>query len=326
MMKSHSKALLASVLFLVLGLCLGSARAEGFPNKPVRMIVPFVPGGATDALARGLAQKLSEAWGQPVLVENKPGAGGNLGTEHVARAPADGYTMLMAINSHTLNASLYSKLPYDPFKDFQPVSLFALAPNVVAARPNLPANNIAELVKLAQSQPGKITYGSAGNGSGSHLAGALFSNMAGVSMQHVPYKGVAQAVTDLICGQIDLSFSVYSVVDPHIRAGKLKALAVTSASRSPNAPNLPTVAEAGLKGFDVVSWFGVFVPARTPPAVVAAIHAQIANAARSPDLKQKFGAQGLDLVGNTPDEFAEYLRKDFAIWDKVIKTNGIKVE
>jgi tripartite-type tricarboxylate transporter receptor subunit TctC len=321
-MNAFNKAVFASAMLLAAV----TAGAQGFPNKPVRMIVPFVPGGATDALARGLAQKMSEAWGQPVVVENKPGASGNLCTEQVARAPADGYTMLMTINSHTLNASLYSKLPYDPIKDFQPVSLFAVAPNVVAARPDLPANNVGELIKLAQAQPGKITYGSAGSGSGSHLAGALFANMAGVTMQHVPYKGVAQAVTDLIGGQIDLSFSVYSVVDPHIRAGKLKALAVTSAKRSPYAPNLPTVAEAGLKGFDVFSWFGVLVPARTPPAVVAAIHEQIARAARAPDLKDKFAAQGLDLVGNTPDEFAEFLRQDFAVWDKVIKSANIKVE
>jgi len=302
------------------------AAAQAWPAKPVRIIVPYVPGGATDALARGFAAKMSDAWGQPVLVENKPGAGGNIGTELVARSPADGYTMVMAINSHAINASLYPKLPYDPIKDFQPVSLVAVAPNVVAAHPALPANTVAELIKLAQSKPDEITYGSAGSGSGSHLAGVLFASMAGVRMTHVPYKGVAAAVTDLVGGQIALSFSVYSVVDPQIKAGKLKAIAVTSAKRSPHAPNLPTVAESGLKGYNVVSWFGLLVPAGTPRDVVTKIQGEVARAAKLPEMKEKFGVQGIDLVGSTPEEFSQFIKDDWALWDKVIKTAGIKLE
>jgi len=316
-----------AALLAAAGLHAGAqAQAQTFPSRPVRIVVPFAPGGATDALARAMAQKMSESWGQPVVVENKPGAAGNIGTEFVARAPADGYTMLMAINSHAINASLYSKLGYDPIKDFQPVSLFAIAPNVLAAHPSLPANTVQELIKLAQARPGEISYGSAGSGSGSHLAGALFANLAGVQMTHVPYKGVTPAVTDLIGGQISLSFSVYSVVDPHIKAGKLKAIAVTSAKRSPYAPTLPTVAESGLKGFDVVSWFGLLVPATTPKEVVAKIHDEVARIAKLPDVKEKFASQGIDLVGNTPTEFADFIKQDWAVWDKVIKSTGIKME
>jgi tripartite-type tricarboxylate transporter receptor subunit TctC len=269
---------------------------------------------------------MNEAWGQPVVVENKPGASGNVGTELVAKSPADGSVLLLTINSHTINASLFAKLSYDPVKDFQPVSLVAVAPNVVAANPSLPANNVPELIAYAKANPGKVTFGSAGAGSGSHLAGVLFENLAGVTMTHVPYKGVAQAVTDLIGGQIAISISVYSVVDPHIRAGKLKALAITSARRSPLAPNLPTVAEGGLKGFDVFSWFGLLAPAGTPREVVAKIQGEVARISRLPEVKDRFAVQGLDLVGNTPEDFAEFMRQDWAVWDKLIKSMGIKLD
>lgn len=309
-------------------ICIASlqASAQAFPTKPVRLVVPFPSGGATDALGRALAQKMSEAWGQPVVVDNRPGGGTNIGTEIVAHAPADGYTILFTLNSFAVNASLYPKLPYDPIKDFQPVSLFAVAPNVIAANPSIPANTVQELIKLARAEPGKVTYGSAGTGSGSHLAGALFANLAGVNMTHVPYKGVSLAVTDLIGGQISLSFSVYSVVDPFIKSGRLKAIAVTSAKRSPLAPNLPTVAEGGLNGFDVISWFGVVVPAGTPKEVVQSIHSQIARAAKMPDIRDKFASQGIELVSNSPEEFADYIKKDWAVWDKIIKSSNIKAE
>ncbi len=315
-----------SLLGLMLAIASFHLGAQAYPSKPVRIVVPFVPGGATDALARAFGAKMSEAWGQPVLVENKPGAGGNIGTELVAKSPADGLTMLMTINSHSINASLYTKLGYHPLKDFQPVSLVAVAPNVVAAHPSLPANNMQELIALAKAKPGALTYGSAGSGSGSHLAGVLLESMAGVKMTHVPYKGVAQAVTDLIGGQISISISVYSVVDPHIKAGKLKALAVTSAKRAPQSPNLPTVAEAGLKGFDVFSWFGLLVPAGTPKEVVAKIQGEAARIARLPEVKNRFASQGLDLIGNTPEEFTDFIVQDWALWDKLIKQIGLKLD
>jgi len=314
---------LMGMLLTVVSLHVG---AEVYPSRTVRIIVPYAPGGATDALARVAAQKMSEAWGQSVIVENKPGAGGNIGTEFVARAPADGYTMVMAINSFAINKSLFKELGYDPIKDFQPVSLFATAPNVIAANPSLPANTVQELIKLAKSKPGELTYGSAGNGSGSHLAGLLFANLAGIEMTHVPYKGVTPAVTDLMSGRISLSFSVYSVVDPYIKAGKLKAIAVTSAKRSPHAPNLPTVAESGLKDYDVISWFGFLVPSNTPKDVVAKIHGEVARIAKMPDVKTRFASQGIDLVGSTPDEFADFIKQDWMVWDKVIKSAGIKLE
>jgi tripartite-type tricarboxylate transporter receptor subunit TctC len=301
-------------------------RADNYPSRPVHIVVPFAPGGATDALARALAQKMGEAWGQPVLVENRPGAAGNIGTEFVARAPADGYTILLTINSHAVNASLFPKLGYDPIKDFRPVSLFATAPNVLAANPSLPANTVPELIKLAKAKPGEITCGSAGSGSGSHLACALFANLAGVKITHVPYKGITPAVTDLMGGQISISFSVFSVVDPLVKAGKLKALAVTSLKRSPYAPDLPTVAESGMAGFDVVSWFGLLLPANTPDDVAAKVHDEVARVARLPDVKAVFAKQGIDLIGNTPAEFADFIKQDWAVWDKVIKTAGIKME
>ena len=301
-------------------------QAETYPSRSVRIVVPFAPGGATDSLARALAQKTAESWNQPVVVENKPGAAGNIGTELVARSPADGYTILMGINSHAINASLFPKLGYDPIKDFRPVSLFATAPNVIAANPSLPANTVQELIALAKAKPGEISYGSAGSGSGSHLAGALFSNLAGVRMTHVPYRGVTPAVADLIGGQITISFSVYSVVNPHFKSGKLKAIALTSSKRSPNAPDLPTVEEEGLKGFDVVSWFGLFVPAGTPEDIVAKIQGEIARVARLPELKEQFAKQGIELVGSTSTEFASFIKKDWDLWDKVIKSSGIKME
>jgi tripartite-type tricarboxylate transporter receptor subunit TctC len=299
--------------------------APSYPTRVIRLIVPFAPGGATDALARAVAQKLAEMLGQSVIVENRPGAGGNIGTEMVARAPADGYTLLLTINSHVVNPSLYPKLNYDPIKDFQPLTLVATAPNVLVARPGLPARTVPELIALAKSRPGQLTFGSAGTGSGSHLAGVLFDSLAGVKMTHVPYKGVTPAMVDVMGGQVDLCFSVLSVVYPLIKGNKVQAIALTGTRRSPLLPELPTVAET-LPGFDVFSWFGLLMPANPLREVFETLQGSLVKIIQAPELKQLFAAQGLELVGNSAGEFAEFLKTDQALWTKVIKANDIRLE
>jgi tripartite-type tricarboxylate transporter receptor subunit TctC len=316
---------LAVAGMLGISACL-DAGAQSYPSKAIRIIVPFAPGGATDMLARTIAQKFNEAWGQPVVVDNRPGAAGNIGTEMVARSQPDGYTLLMTINTHALNASLFSKLPYDPIKDFQPLTLVATAPNVLVVHPSLPPNSVQELIRLAKSKPNELTYGSAGSGSGSQLAGVLFANMAGVKLIHVPYKGITPAVVDLMGGQISMCFSVLSVAYPHMQAGKLKAIAVTTAKRSARVPNLPTVAEGGLKGYDVFSWFGLLLPANTPKEIVAKLHAEVVRAISLPDVKEKVSSQGVDLVSDSPEQFGEFIKQDWAVWDKVIKSIGMKLD
>jgi tripartite-type tricarboxylate transporter receptor subunit TctC len=299
----------------------GAAQAQDYPSKPVKIVVPYAPGGATDVIARALAQKMGEAWHQSVIVENKPGAGGAIGADYVARSAADGQTILMAING-----TLYAKLNAGAPTHLDPVTLVAVAPNVVAANATLPANDIKQLIALAKAKPGEITYGSAGNGSASHLAGALFANLAGVDMTHVPYKGVTPAVNDLLGGQIKLSFAVYSVVDPLIKSGRLKALAVTSGKRSSQAPDLPTVAESGLKGYDVVSWFGLLVPAGTPRSTVDRIQTEVARIVNLPEVKATFTKQGIEFVGSKPEAFADFMKEDWRVWERLIKATGITLE
>src|ERR1043166_2026260 len=306
------KALVACKLFTAAIVALSVSSSIGlcqtFPTKAMRIVVPRAPSGTTDLLARTVAQKLTEAWGQPVVVENRPGAGGNIGTEFVARSQPDGYNMLMAINSHTVNASFNDKLPYDPFKDFQPLILVATSPNVLVSHPSLPANTVQGLIKLAKAKPGELTYGSGGSGSGSHLAGVLFANMAGIKLVHVPYKGMTPGIIDLIGGQISLCFAAIGVVYPHVQTGKLKGIAVTSLKRSPQLPAMPTVSEAGLKGFDVTSWFGLLLPANTPKDIVAKLNAEIARITRLNEVQQKRSSQGVDLVGDSPQQFAAFMQ------------------
>ncbi|MBI3936283.1 MAG: tripartite tricarboxylate transporter substrate binding protein [Betaproteobacteria bacterium] len=324
-------AALVHAMIALLAATLGSmlpaaSAAQPYPGKTIRYIVPFVPGGATDTLARVIAQKLNAAWGVSVVVENRPGAGGNLGTELVARSAPDGHTLLMAINSHAVNASLYSKLNYDPIKDFAPVSLVATSPNVVVVHPSLPAKTVKELIAFARTRPGELTYGTAGPGSGAHLAGELFKSMARVDLIHVPYKGAGQVVIDLIGGQVSMSFIALPVVYPHVRAGKLRVLAVTSATRSPLVPDLPTVAESGLPGFEVVSWFGTLAPAGTSRDIVTKLNSEISKILQMPDVKEKMGGLGLELRGGTPEQFGRFIKSDWALWDKVIKSVGIRLD
>lgn len=313
-----------AVVILVASSSLGVCQT--YPNKTVRIIVSYAPGGATDLLARTVAQKLNDAWGRPVVVENRVGAGGNIGTEYVARSQPDGYTMVMAINAHTINASLYEKLPYDPFKDFQPLSLVATSPHVLVSHPALPARTVPDLIKLAKARPGQLTNAHAGTGSGSHLAGVLFGNMAGVKIVHVPYKGATPAILDVIGGHVDVCFSVISVADPHIKARKLRAIAVTSLNRSRQYPDLPSISEAALKGYEVISWFGLLLPANTPKDVVAMLHTEVVRITKLTDVQQKISVLGIELVGSTPEEFGSFMRADAMLWDKVIKANGIRLE
>ncbi len=300
--------------------------AQPYPTQAVRYIVPYAPGGGTDTLARIIAQKLAEAWNVPVVVENRPGAAARIGTELVARSTPDGHTMLMAINSHALNASLYRKIPYDPIKDFAPVALIATSPNVVVVHPSIPAKSLREMIELARSQPGKLSYSSGGPASGSNLAGELLKMMAKVDIVEVPYKGAAPAVNDLLGGQVSMSFVVLQTAYPHIGAGKLRALAVTSKERSSLLPDLPTVAESGLDGYDVSSWYGTLAPAGTPPAIIRRWNSEIQKILAMADVKDKLAALGMERKGGSPEQFGQFIQSDWEFWDKVVKSLGIRLD
>jgi len=312
-------------MLLVAGFA-GLASAQTYPTKAIRFVVPYAPGGGTDVLTRVIAEKLSGAWNVPVIVDNRPGAAARIGTEIVARSQPDGYTMLMAINSHALNASLYSKLPYDPIKDFSPVIFAATSPNVVVLHPSTPAQSVSELIALARSKPGKLSYSSGGPASGSNLAGELLKMMARVDILEVPYKGAAPAVNDLVGGQVSMSFVVLQSALPHITSGRLRAIAVTSKERSSLLPKLPTVAESGLKGYDVSSWYGTFAPAGTPAPIIEKWNAEVSRILRMPDVEKKLSSLGMEVKGGTAEEFAQFVREDWAFWDKVIKTLGIRLD
>ena len=298
-----------------------------YPTKPIRLVVPFPAGGATDILAREVAKHLTDAWGQSVVVDNRPGAGGNIGSELVAKSAPDGYTLEMGtVGTHAINASLYSKMPYDHVKDFVPVILVAGVPNVLEVNPSVPVNSVQELIAYAKANPGKLNFASSGSGTSIHLSGELFKVMAGVQMTHVPYKGSAPALADLLGGQVQLMFDNLPPSLPQIKAGKLRALAVTSATRAPALPDVPTVAEAGLPGFEASSWFGVLAPAGTPPAIVAKLNAEIAKWLTSPEAKEKLASVGANIAGGTPEDFARHIQAETAKWAKVVKESGAKVD
>jgi len=311
----------------VLLACAAAAFAQPFPSKPIRIVVPFPAGGTTDVLARAAAQKLSDSLGQPAVVDNRPGAGGNIGAELVAKSPPDGYTLLMGtVGTHAINPALYPKMPYDHIRDFAPVILVAGVPNVLVVNPALPVNSVQELVAYARANPGKLNFASSGSGTSIHLSGELFKTAAGLSMTHVPYKGSAPALMDLIGGQVQLMFDNLPSALPQIRAGKLKALAVTSRERAPALPDVPTIAESGFPGFEASSWFGLLAPAGTPPPVIATINAEVAKWLASPDAKEKLLAQGANAAGGTPEDFARHITAETAKWQKVVKESGAKVD
>jgi tripartite-type tricarboxylate transporter receptor subunit TctC len=303
----------------------GAAGAQAYPTKPIRFIAPFAAGGALDTLTRTIAGRMQESWGQPVVVENRTGAGGNIGADLVAKAAPDGYTLVMGtIATHAINVSLYERMPYDAVKDFAPVTIAASINNSLSVHPSVPAKNVAELIAYAKANPGRLTFGSAGSGTSQHLAGELFRTMAGVDMVHIPYKGGAPAMVDLLAGQISMTFGDIPTALPHIRAGKLRSLAVTGAKRSPLLPDVPTIAEQGLAGFDVTAWFGVFTTAGTPRPVVNQLNAEIVRILNLPDVREKLMGIGMAPVTNSPDAFAAYVQSEIAKWARVVKASGAK--
>ena len=304
-----------------------AAAADAYPAKPVRFVVAFPPGGGTDIIARSIAQKLTERIAQQVVVDNRPGAGGNIGTDIVAKSAPDGYTMLMgSAGPLAINASLFGKMPFDPIKDLAPVTLAASTPNVLVVHPSLRAATVKELIALAKARPGEINFASSGHGTPAHLAGELFNSMAGVKMVHVPYKGAAPALADLLGGQVQLMFSTMPPALPHVKDGKLRALAVTSAKRSPAAPDLPTLDEIALPGFEANTWHGVVVPAGTPATIVARLNREIVAILHLPEVVERLSGQGAEPVGSTPEEFAAYIRSETLKWAKVVRDSGAKAE
>ena len=304
-----------------------AAQAQAYPSKPIRMVVGFPSGGAPDTLARIVSEKISPSWGQPVVVDNKPGAGGNIGAEAVAHAPADGYTLAMGtVGTHSINGALYSKMPYDMVKDFTPVILVATTPNVLVVHPDVPAKNVAELIAMAKAKPGALTFGTPGVGTSLHVAGELFNVMAGVKITHVPYKGRAMAIPDLLGGHITMMFDNLPSALPVVKEGKLRALGVTSAKRSPSAPDIPTLAEQGLPGFEADSWFAIFAPANTPKDVVAKLNAELNRIYSLSDVQAKLRTLGLEPVLGTPERLASYQRAEIAKWARVVKESGAKAE
>lgn len=297
--------------------------AEAFPNKPITMIVPFVAGGTTDILARIVGQSLGEELGQPVIIDNRAGAGGNIGGQFAARAPADGYTIFMGtVGTHAINEWLYKKMPFNPNKDFVPLTRVANVPNLLVANPAQPFKNVKELISYAQAHPGQVNFGSSGSGSSIHLSGELFKMMTKVDMIHIPYKGSAPAVTDLLGNQIAIMFDNMPSAIQHVRSGKLRPLAVTTAKRSPELPDVPTVAEAGVPGYEATSWFGLFAPTKTPADVQAKLHAAIIKVLQKPDVIKKIGDQGGEVVTESQEEFAKFIAAENAKWKQVVKTSG----
>ena len=316
--------LLAALLLLASALPSG---AQGYPDKPIRLVIPFPAGGGADSMARPLAQKLTTQLGQPVVLDHKSGAGGTIAAETAAAASPDGYTLMFAtLGTHAINPSLYAKLRYDPVKDFVPVALTHVAPRVLVVHPSVPAQNVKELLALAKARPGTLTFGSSGNGGVNHLAGELMKSMAGVDMIHVPYKGAAPAAVDLLGNRLSMVFDSIVVWSDHIKTGKVRALGVSSAQRSAALPNVPSIAEAGLPGFDVANWLGVLAPAKTPAAIVAKLNAELRSAMTDPDMRQQMAAVGVDPATSTPQEFGDIIRKDIAKWAAVVKATGARLD
>jgi tripartite-type tricarboxylate transporter receptor subunit TctC len=323
-MRSRHAWLVVAMLLAVNG---SPLLAGDYPDKSIRLIVPYTPGGTADMLARTIGQKMSAGLGQQVIVDNRPGAGGNIGAALAAKSAPDGYTILIGtVATHAINPNLYPDMPYDAGKDFAPIVLIATLPNLLVVNPSVAAKNVKELIALAKSKPGELAFASAGNGTSQHLSGELFKKMTGVDMLHIPYKGSAPALTDLIGGQVQLMFDNIPSSLPQVRAGKLRALAVTGPRRSPVLPDLPTVAEAGLPGFSITSWFALFAPAGTPAKVLIRLHREAAKAIASKELGQQWMDQGLEPAGGTADQLAEFRRLEATKWGKIVTDSGARVE
>jgi len=319
----------SSTIALILVSCMSGlvSAADSYPSKPVRVVVPFAAGGTTDIVTRILAQKITETWGQQLVVDNRPGAGGNIGSEIVAKSPNDGYMILMAtVATHGINAALYSKLPYDPIADFAPITLVASTPSVLMLNPSVPANSVRELIELAKSKPGTLNFGSPGSGSSHHLAGELFDSLAGVKMVHVAYKGTAAALIDVIAGQIQLTFDTLPSAMPYVKSKKLKAIAVTSGKRAQSLPDLPTIVEAGVPGYELTSWYGALAPVGTPESVIRKLNSDFVGTIRTGAIAAKLVEAGAEPVANTPDQFAVFIRSELKKWAKVVQDSGARAE
>lgn len=316
------RLLVAAVLSISAG-----AGAQSFPTKPIRFVVPYSPGGSTDTLARTLAQKMSDSMGQQVVVDNRPGANGNIGMEIVARAPADGHTIVLGyIANVAIGPSLYDKLPFDPVKDYEPVTLLATSPNVLVAHPGVQVKTLKDVVALAKSKPGQITYASASVASVGHLTGELLNQLAGIKMTHVAYKGSGQAVTDLLGGHIQLMFSGFSSTLAHIKSGKLRAIAQTGEKRSPALPEVPTIAESGFQNFEATAWYGIHAPAKTPKPIVNRLNAEFVKALKLPDVQTRLSNLGFEIAASSPEYYAKYIRSEIKKWEKVVKVSGARPE
>ena len=304
-----------------------AANAAAYPDKPIRMLVGFAAGGGTDTTARAIGQPLSEALGQQVIVDNRPGAAGNIAADITAHSVPDGYTILMGtIAALAINPSLYQKLPFDPLKDFEPISLAVSSMNVLVVHPSVAAKNVKELIALAKAQSGKLTYGSSGVGGAGHLAGVLFDQLAGTKMIHVPYKGGAPAIIALVSGEVNMVFATAETAVPQVKAGKIRALGVTTAKRSALLPDLPTIAEGGLPGYEANNWYGLLAPAKTPAAIVERLNREVVKVLNMPNVKEQLFRSGLDASPSTPKEFGAYIKSEMAKWSKVVKASGAKAE
>ncbi len=302
------------------------ALAQAYPAKSVRLVVAFPAGGGIDTITRLLAPKLNEALGQQTIIDNRVGASGNIGTDFVAKSPPDGYTVLMAYASHASNAALFDKLPYDTVRDFQPVSLIGAVPHVILVNPSLPVNTVPELIRLAKARPGEINYSTPGNGTPLHLATELLKSVAGINLSHVPYKGAQPAMVSVISGETQLTITTTVVAGPLVKAGRLRAIAVASAKRVATFPALPTVAEAGVRGSESTSWYGMLVPAGTPRTIVDRLHAAMVKALAAPDIRENFAGQSVEIAGSSPEEFDAVIRADIAKWSKVVKTSNVRAD
>ena len=302
------------------------ATAQDYPNRPIRIVVPFSPGGAVDGPTRAIAQELAKQLKQPVVIENKPGAGATIGTDIVAKSPADGYTLLLASQTNAISASLYKSLPYDPIGDFVAISLLGREPGVLVVHPSMPVSTVAELIAYAKARPGQINYASSGNGSGQHLFAAMFASMAGLQLVHVPYRGSGPATTDLLAGVVPMSMPGTAGMVRHIAAGKLRPLAVSGSRRSPQLPEVPTLAESGLAGYSAYVWMGLFAPKGTPAPVIERLHRELMIALATPEVKGHLTTAGIEIVGSTPAEFAAYFREERERWARVIAETGAKID
>ncbi len=314
------------LLFATASYAVAQTYAPGFPNRPVRFIVPFPPGGGADVIGRVISQKLTDKWGQQVVIDNRAGAGGNIAAELAAAAPADGHTIYQFNIANTIAPGLYKKLHYDPVKDFSAVTLLASSPFILVTHPSVKAGNVQELVALAKSQPGKLSYASSGNGGPSHLAAEMLKTMAGIQLTHVPYKGIATVINDLLAGQVQITFTVPGSGMPHVKTGRLRALAVTTAKRSAVVPELPTIAESGVPGYDTSTWYGVVAPAGTPRPIVTRLHVDITQVLQLPEVRERLMATGADLVGSTPEFLAEFIKREIAKWSRMVKFSDARID